>query len=168
MPTLDFVEQIRQHVKTQAEEHGEHALDREQRLNWWRSKVDALTTQMKQWLEPLITDETISVRQKSVRINEDRLGDYELPALEFCFGLSSLSVTPVGSVIIGALGRVDIAGPEGKAMLILTADDAESSPSFKQEHARWFISYPEQRLKLFELDESSFRQLIVDLLGVGD
>lgn len=168
MSTLSFDEQIRQHIKAQTAIQSEQAIDWNNRLVWWRLKVEELLSHMKQWLSPLIADGTIRMHQDRIQISEEMLGSYELPHLIFTFGSVALRIKPVGSVIIGAFGRIDVEGPQGKAMLILVTDDDDAPPAQRREQAKWFIAYPEQRQKLFELDEGAFKQLVVDLMGVGD
>lgn len=168
MSSLSFDEQIRRHIKSQTMRNSEQDVDWAERLKWWVDRVNELLSSMEQWLAPLIADGTIRVSHDRMQINEDMLGHYELPVLNLNFGESFLCIKPVGSVIIGAFGRIDVEGPTGRAMLILTTDEEADTPSIKREEARWFIVNPEQQQRLFTLDERVFKQLVLDLLGVGE
>jgi hypothetical protein len=97
-------------------------------------------------------------------LREETLGQYEAPGLVVRLPAGgSVTFTPVGSVIIGGYGRVDVTGP-ARERVKLIADDAtedqyegDEIPSYKRKWA-WHV-YPGLQ-QPFRFDESGLAKLL--------
>lgn len=104
------------------------------------------------------------------RINEETLGSYVAPGLKVDIGPGWVTFVPIGSVILGGYGRVDVKGPARDEIVKLIADDADidrqqddQTPS----HAREWIwkVYPERGTRNnYSLDEDGLTRLLQSVL----
>ncbi|EIC22594.1 hypothetical protein [Thiorhodovibrio frisius] len=109
-----------------------------------------------------------NIRLLEVPLNEDVLGFYEAPGLCVRIGTSEVVFQPKGARIIGALGRLCVIGPRGRAKLIADVDDngeKDAPPLHHTQAWRWFV-YPEQeRGGQFLLTKDSLAHLLKLVLG---
>jgi hypothetical protein len=106
-------------AKKRKEEELKEAVDWEKRKTWWVSKINGLYDEVKQWLGPLVADGTLSIKEGTVEIYEESLGSYRAPSLDISVGSEVVKLIPIGTIIIAALGRVDLIGDEGSINIAL-------------------------------------------------
>jgi hypothetical protein len=105
--------------KTQADEA---RVDWGERKERWLEGVKQLYAQIDEWIEPL-SREGVVTRNQSIRtVSEEGLGKYDVPVLTLSVGDETVRFTPVGALVAGAQGRVDVKGDNGEANLILQRD----------------------------------------------
>ncbi len=122
MPRSPFEDLVRQHAKQKTDEQ---SVDWEERKNWWQGKMSALLDDIESWLAPLIYDHTIAFTRQRVQCREETLGAYQIESGLIKLGNDTLSLNPVGSVIVGGFGRVDVKGPNGSVLFLLCAPDPD-------------------------------------------
>jgi hypothetical protein len=94
----------------------------------YREQVQRLINEVKALLAPSESDGTVSnVVTKSVSLYEGRADSYDAPSMSFSVGPTSLRLEPRGASIVGALGRVDLIGPNGEATFVLLRDSVDQS-----------------------------------------
>ncbi|MDR7000994.1 hypothetical protein [Neobacillus niacini] len=74
----------------------------------WLKQLKEFTENIKSWLEQSQKEGLIKIVEKEIEIKEEHIGNYKAPSLELIIGTESIKITPVGRLIIGAKGRVDI------------------------------------------------------------
>lgn len=164
MQNVEFLKLVKSHAdKSKAEIE---QVDWNERRRWWLGQLDKLIDNINKWLSPLNGQTDIAFVKKRYPIHEEKLGSYEADGLVVNFVNASLEFKPVGSVIIGGYGRVDVIGPEGKALLILTYKDETIAPESRRQLSEWFISHPNRRTSLNPLTQETFQQLFTDLFGL--
>ena len=94
------------------------AVDWETRKTWWLDKINHLYDEVKEWLAPLVP-EVISIKEDTMEVYEEHLGSYEAPYLKINLYTEVVKLIPIGTIIIGGLGRVDLIGDEGSVMIVL-------------------------------------------------
>lgn len=83
-------------------------------------------------------------------------------------GVEKLEMTPVGTMILGSFGRIDLKGPNGQLMLILEATPGTEETDYVPRDGRWFIVIREQTRRLkSELTKANFEQLFMSLFGIN-
>lgn len=97
---------------------------------------------------------------------EETLGTYDVPSGLIQLGQEKLRLLPVASVIVGGFGRVDIDGPNGSVMFILSAPDQNVPRDQLRSSSAWFVSHPKQRRELRRLTKETFEQVFADLFGI--
>ncbi|WP_284946822.1 hypothetical protein [Acidisoma cladoniae] len=87
----------------------------------WQSAVVCLFDELKSYLVDYIKDNLLTVEEERIPVFEERLGAYEGLRLKLRSGSSLVNVTPVGRIVAGAVGRVDMsnAGWPGHGYMLL-------------------------------------------------
>lgn len=135
MPLRDTLNRLRE--KEQQEQ-----LDRPALIAEWQGAVEDLLAQIRNDLSEYEQDSSISIRLRRIRLNEESLGSYEISAMDIQAGRVLVLIQPVGRIVIGAEGRVDIhrqgrPSEEHRVMLLrIRPSGATSTP-------HWFINLPQ-------------------------
>jgi hypothetical protein len=61
----------------------------------------------------------IAVELGEIELTEENIGRYKAPSRTIKFGTNTISMVPIGTLLIGTKGRVDMTGPRGVIRLIL-------------------------------------------------
>ena len=109
----DFIKQQKAQAATPA------TFDPRLRLNEWLLHVEELYALVEKYLHTYIKGGDIKQNFEKLELNEDLLGAYDIKRMVLVIGLQQVVLQPVGAIIIGARGRVDIRGPKGSAKLVL-------------------------------------------------
>lgn len=89
--------------------------------------------ELRQWLQHLVelyvlvdsalADFTakgqIVVEHREIDLTEENIGRYKAPSRTIKFGTNTISMVPIGTLLIGTKGRVDMTGPRGVIRFIL-------------------------------------------------
>lgn len=105
--------------KKRKDDQLKQAVDWEKRKTWWLSKINDLYKEVKEWLGPLTSEGIVNINDYTVDIHEERLGAYTAPYLDINVGSEVVKLMPIGTIIIAALGRVDLIGEEGSVKIAL-------------------------------------------------
>lgn len=166
-PTNTFDNLIRQRAADLRAEAARHHVDWDERRSWWQGRVEGLYEQIQLWFKPLVDDGTVMSKKETVDLSEEQLGTYQSARLTLSLDRANLRIDPVGSIIIGGFGRLDVSGPAGRAMLILAASDDNLQMPERRMSARWYLVRSSNRTKLTELTEEVFKQLFADLMSLS-
>ncbi len=98
---------------------GETHIDRAKRISEWKQDLDALYTTVESFLAPYVKNKKIELRYSKKKIHEELLGSYEARVLSVLIGSTRVRLEPIGTLVIGSKGRVDMVGPMGTARLVL-------------------------------------------------
>ncbi|NLF24099.1 MAG: hypothetical protein GX589_00365 [Deltaproteobacteria bacterium] len=152
------------------------------RLEQWRQDLKGLYEQVQGFLKKYVDKEQITCSFKEIEINEEYLGAYKIKSLSIQIGPKTITLTPIGAGVIGARGRVDLAGPAGKARLVLVGKEATGPNTGEQrivdckpkdldyvasqkEPEQWawkFATHP-PRIEYLELNAKSLYQAIMEV-----
>ncbi len=159
-------------------------------VNWdeirdrWIQQVRELFDQIEVWLSPLIVGGTVQVSRPPRILMEEDLGTYTVQSLLLQLASRKLVLEPIGTMLIGAFGRIEATGPNGTAVLLLLNTDKTLPPQDRWQSVSWFISYPSSqflprprpiggqslppisRSESRPLTQDSFQQLFADLFGI--
>lgn len=117
---LDFDQFLREQNAEKAERG--NLVDRKAQ---WLEKIQILYATVQEILFPYIERGAMGVRVSSMELREELLGSYEVPSLNIDLGNSSVRFVPVGTILLGSPGRVDLVGPHGNVRFVLTLPDAD-------------------------------------------
>ena len=180
----DFVRQ--QHEKNPRPPKKE--IDWNERRIAWIEQVESLLDRIKKWLQPLRKDKLLDLVEGKTTLEEEFIGRYEVPWLEVLIGRQRARIIPKGSLVIGSFGRVDLEGPMGKLLLVLSdtsespkvivpasvgdplsvqADASEEEKPSSAEiirKSKWYIVYPDDRKKLTSFTEDTFSDALQRVL----
>jgi len=114
----------------------------EQSFDWnaerdkWLRALGRIYTDIEGWMQPYVAKKLATTRRTQIELSEEKIGKYKCQVLEIDFSGQVIRFEPVGTLIIGAWGRIDIQrkprGLRGETML--TLENSREAP----EWALWF------------------------------
>jgi hypothetical protein len=94
-------------------------------INWatekerWFEFLDNLYQMIERFLKEYTDLRKILLTYNEIELTEENIGRYTVRAMELAFGTNRVTLTPIGTLLIGTRGRVDMTGPRGTRRLIL-------------------------------------------------
>jgi hypothetical protein len=168
--------------KQQADSENIADFDPKKQLQEWYDYLDLLYKKIASFMERYVNSNAASIAYDDITLAEDFSGSYSIRQMLLKIGRSTIIFTPVGTMLIGSKGRVDVQGPRGGARLILinktvnharqlvnirvsrpgdpplalpTADDVRSI------QWEWKIITPPPEMGFIELTEEAFFNMIL-------
>lgn len=105
----------------------EPEIDWSAQLEEWLKYIDSLYDQVCESLREHIDTGAIKVEYTNIEISEENIGTYSTRAMSLAIGRKKVTFSPIGTLLIGTKGRVDMEGPYGTVKFIL-ADKAAIKP----------------------------------------
>lgn len=171
---LEFVERKTALAKS------EKAVDWDKRKADWLRELEELYVRMEDHLKPYAGD--IEIERKPIQLREDDLGTYGAEELILTIGYDKIVAKPIGTRLVGAIGRVDLSGPRTTLKIVLFGDYeptqakpaeangvAEGSSSYqvrrKVKKAGWYIARKLLDTSYEPFSKDSFREAIMEVSG---
>lgn len=162
-------------------------IDWDEKLNRWKTFIDALYDSVNEWLKDYVEAGKIELKINEIEIFEEALGNYHVPSMDIVIGNDTATLKPIGTILIGTIGRVDLIGKSGVQKLIL-ADKNSTGPQIKsyiftneeerkaneakiKEEANkpvdweWKITSNPPRIKYKELNQESFFECLMNVIN---
>ena len=174
----DFVKQRTTQARQWAEE-----LNCEETLATWRRELEALYDSMQGYLKSYVDSGEIKIERCPVQVTEECLGTYDSEALAISIGNDEVVAQPVGTLLIGSSGRVDMSGPRKTLRIVLLEKDGLASrinisgsdwpveTSIRSplrgevDRRGWYFVTQPPAATATPLGEDSFRDAIMDVSG---
>ena len=174
----DFVKQRTDRARQSAE-----VSNSKETLADWLRELDALYSAMEGFLRSYTESGQIKIERRSVQLTEEYLGTYEAEALAMSIGNDEVIVQPVGTLLIGSCGRVDLSGPRKTLRIVLlekggptmkvtisgtggpTETSSQSLVRGEVDHRGWYFATQPPAATVTAFDEDSFRDAIMDVSG---
>lgn len=102
-----------------ARKSGSGSIDWEAEKKQWLRSLDDLYLRVHAFLRQYIDAGQIVTRMQNIEINEEHLGPYLVPSMTIVIGAKTVILEPVGTVLGGSRGRVDVIGNLARAQMIL-------------------------------------------------
>jgi len=170
----------------------EKAVDSKQRNIDWEGKkrtylqrVGALFDEIRAYLQEFVESEDLQIKESTETIDEEYIGEYEVPVLRIQLFDKHADLVPAGTRIIGSPGRVDLVGDFDKKSFIL-ADREEDRPQIfsgfswhsngkrvkkkadketrRKRHYVWKLLTDPPKMRYVELDEDIFLSSLQEVL----
>jgi hypothetical protein len=109
-----------------AEDQVDWAKEREE----WLSRLKELYERIESFLKGYIQAGQIKASYRDIELNEENIGSYNAAQMILKIGRQEITMTPVGTLLIGAKGRVEVVGPAGRTRLVLVNSES-SGPTIK-------------------------------------
>jgi hypothetical protein len=158
------------------------SVDWNKELHEWLSQLDRLYSKVESFLAKYVASGQIRYEYKSVQLNEEHIGSYAAREMALRIGPQEVDLVPVGTLLVGAKGRVDVKGPAGRAQLLLVdskASDPRSlirvsfgvagkppvSPNKQKQKVRWewrILTRPPDR-RFIEITRQAFFDLVMEV-----
>ena len=159
------------------------SIDWTQRRDAWRKHLNEFYQLAEGFLRKYIDQDKVHITWSTKQINEEYIGIYEVASLEVQIGAIKVRFDPIGTLVFGAKGRVDMNGPHGTVKFVLVSKTA-SSPMFCVivqeapvevkdepepivEEWTWKRRTPPPNIKYIELEEESFLSAIMEVANAS-
>ena len=156
----------------------EPSIDWTQIRDDWIKHLDEFYQLAEGFLQKYIDQGKVRITTATKQVNEEHIGSYNVKSLEVEIGTIKVRLDPIGTLIVGAKGRVDMCGPHGMVKFVLVPKTASSStirvidrdsssetkdePEPVKEWA-WKRRTPPPNIKYIELEEESFLSAIMEV-----
>jgi hypothetical protein len=107
---------------------GVASIDWDNERKEWLDYLDKLYQKIESLLDKYVSAGQIQREYRPVELNEENIGSYSARQMVLRIGRQSVVLEPIGTLLVGSKGRVDIIGPAGKAQLLLV-DSKASGPA---------------------------------------
>ena len=155
----------------------------EEKLNKWKSFIGSLYLNINDWLKEYVESGKIKIVTYDIEIYEEAIGKYSVEAMKIKLGENIVKLIPIGTVLIGTIGRIDIIGESGAQKIIL-ADKNASGPKIevnefisegKEQNNKklsytpvdwvWKFTSNPPRIKYTELNQESFFKCLMNVIN---
>lgn len=175
------LEKLQEFISTKSKNEEDKEVDWEERKNDWIKSVENLYSNMEKWVKPLIDKGQIEIKHTNVTLNEEYIGEYGLKNMQIFISNEKIELIPVGTLIIGSHGRIDMIGKNGKMRLLLVNKNAksisvistESDATYEKENNLedkeeielvWKIATSPPNIKLLSLNDDSFSDILLEMI----
>lgn len=121
MSKKDFEELLKKHEHKPVEREIDWGKQKEDWLNFIKEFYRSVAS----WLEPYKNDGKLSYEYKKTLITEEYIGTYEVDVMVVVFAGQELTFEPLGTLLIGTKGRIDMEGTRGRVQFILADKDSK-------------------------------------------
>ncbi len=121
----DFDEFVKQQQPTEEERQIDWAKERDE----WLAYLESLYREIQSYLAPYIDGGTIAISFSDITLDEENIGSYKARKMNLQIGRQKVTLTPVGTLLIGTKGRVDVEGRAGRSRIVLVDKEAVSYAS---------------------------------------
>jgi hypothetical protein len=125
MPKTSFDEFVRREQQA-ATSLNETPIDWLGEKNDWLQHLNELFTRVTGFLHEYVTAGQVAIDYGQIELNEDNIGPYAAPTMIVKIGRKTITLEPVGTLLIGSKGRVDVVGPLGRVQLLLLDSEVRS------------------------------------------
>lgn len=136
-------------------------VDLAREIESWKKAVDSLYEDIETFLSAYIGNGDINIEYKKTTIFEEHMGEYEIEAADIRIVTNQIKLKPVGRVIIGAKGRVDMIGSSYDPVTLLLVEDTDISEAADPV---WVILMRSPEIKYVRLKRESFIDAMLSVI----
>lgn len=85
----------------------------------WLNFIDVFYSNIEEWLDDYKKQNLVEYVYTNKNITEDYIGSYDAKKMDLILVGNRLTFEPIGTLLIGAKGRIDLMGPKGTAKFLL-------------------------------------------------
>ncbi len=148
----------------------------------WIKYLDQFYKTVEEFLSEYLESGKINYEYSEKKIIEDYIGEYSVKVLQIELGPHTIKLEPIGTNLIGAKGRVDLMGVNGKVKFVLV-DKSSSGPRIKmtvwvsgekppekEEEKKdiewgWKIATPPPSIQYIDLEQDTFFDALMEVVG---
>ena len=163
--------------------HGQKGLQKEDSVDWvqqrdeWLAFIKAFYSSLEEWFQTYKDNGALEYEYTPVQLTEDSIGTYETSNMLVQFAGQNLKITPIGTLLIGTKGRIDMEGARGRVQFIL-ADKNSRKPNVRvsdkpfempQEEKDWqwkIVLREAKRISFVDFNEDNFFDALMEIVNV--
>jgi hypothetical protein len=121
MSKIDFENMLNKHNEKPKQED----------INWVKEKEEWLTfikqfyDSIERWLKPYSEKGQLSYEYEKITLTEEDIGSYEVNVMKIIFAGQHIKLMPIGTLLIGTKGRIDMEGARGRVQFMLAKEDSK-------------------------------------------
>lgn len=178
MSKKDFEDMLKKHQVTSEEKE----IDWENQKNEWLDFIDQFYSTIESWFAQYKDDGNLSYSYTKSEITEEHIGTYKIKIMVVDFADQKLTLEPIGTLLIGTKGRIDMEGAKGRVQFILadkgskgmkvsvTVSIAGETPEKKEERKEpdwtWKIVLRESRkISYVDFNEENFFDALMEVVN---
>ena len=85
----------------------------------WLRYLEQLFANVDSFLQPYQETRQIAIMYRPINLNEEYIGLYSARQMLITIGNKVITLVPIGTLLLGAKGRVDVVGPFARGQLLL-------------------------------------------------
>jgi len=105
------------------------SLDAAARLLQWKADIADFFQLVEGFLKPYIESDKIKLSRRKTDVIEDFLGEYAVENIEIFIGPAQVNLKPIGAIIVGARGRIDMVGPDERTIMFILVNEKATKPA---------------------------------------
>ncbi|CAN2042358.1 hypothetical protein GMMP15_780001 [Candidatus Magnetomoraceae bacterium gMMP-15] len=140
-----------------------------------------MSDKIEQWLKPYLNQKKLKYSYQNIELTEEYIETYTVKAMNIIFAEQQVKIEPIGTLLIGTKGRIDMEGAKGRVQFILAdryskgikaSMSIERKPNKKENQARkepdwtWKIVLRESRRIAYEdFNEDNFFNALMEIVN---
>ena len=112
--------------KKENKEQNEHNVDWEKEKKLWIESVNSLYKNIEFWLKDYKNKKLLDFYYSDIDLEETDIGKYKIRQMHIKLPEEEIKLTPLGTMLIGAFGRIDIEYKYKNVRLILVPEESKS------------------------------------------
>ena len=185
MTTKTFDEFIKKQVAQANQLKSADEIDWPTQRDAWLDELEKLHSDMENYLKKYLKAGSITVQRDEITVTEPTADSYVAKQLTFYIGTEKVVARPIGTLVVGTYGRVDLIGRTGSIKIVLlekggpalniktsisgqTVETNSKSllhKSIVDKKGWYFVSSP-PRITATAFDKESFEEAIMELADV--
>ena len=97
-------------------------VDWDEQREEWLSYLKQFYDMVNGFISDYVEAHQLSCTRKRKTLNEENIGSYDVDVLSIGINNITITLTPIGTVLLGGKGRVDMVGPKGKVKFVLVPE----------------------------------------------
>ncbi|WP_227937262.1 hypothetical protein [Alkalihalobacillus deserti] len=153
----------------------------------WLTAVDDFYRNITEWLKPITErdNSNLKITLDTLVINEEDIGEYEVKKMNISLKGKRVVLEPIGTMLIGARGRIDMKGTYGTVRFVLVdkrlnkpnvtvrvvdstgekaLNETNKSTSSLPNDFGWKIITPPPNVQYIPLNEETFTQSLLSVI----
>jgi hypothetical protein len=158
---------------------GDEGIDLMAEKEMWLRKADEFYSLVRDSLSEFTSTGMASLDFVDISLSEEMLGTYSMKEARISLGRQIVKLTPIGTFLVGARGRIDMKGPRGVARFVVVPPgtrepririsfekkDAPSDPIAPPETWIWKIATSPPRVTYIDVTKESFREALMGVVN---
>lgn len=166
----------------EANVRAEHSkIDWDQQRKEWLSYLKQFYDIVDGFISEYVEAHQLSCTRSKKTLNEENIGSYDVDVLSIRINTITITLTPIGTLLIGGKGRIDMVGPKGKVKFVLVPKgstgprivtrivDSHDSSEVREEEPinewEWRIMTSPPQIRYLPLDGDAFYSAMLEVLN---
>lgn len=161
------------------DDQGNERIDWDKQRDEWLGYIAQFYDTLEQWFKPYKDNNSLDYQYKVIELTEDNIGSYQTQQMLVQFAQQNLKITPVGTLLIGTKGRIDMEGARGRIQFVLadknshgpgvmTSYSGALSEETKKAEKEWgwkIVLKVSNRISFAEFDEDNFFDALMEVVN---